>query len=78
MSPEIFGRQRLLGALAPMPTIVCGYFASIPTERHAAPMTGVVLGRVVKKEHAQRILAFLDQRVVARAQEVRRNLAEQP
>ena len=67
MSPEIFGRQ-LLGALAPMPTIVCGYFASISTERHAAPMTGVVLGRVVKKEHAQRILASPDQGVLARAQ----------
>ena len=76
--PGNFGRQRLLGALAPMPTIVCGYFASISTERHAAPMTGVVLGRIVKKEHTQRVLAFLDQREIARAQEVRRSLGEQP
>jgi hypothetical protein len=61
-----------------MSTIVCGDFASISTERHAAPMTRVVLGRVVKKEHAQRILAFLDQGVLAPAQEVHCSLAEQP
>jgi hypothetical protein len=58
-----------LRALAAMPTIVRSYFASITTDRHAAPMTGVVLGRIVKKEHTQRVLAFLDQREIARAQE---------
>src|SRR5207237_4462568 len=48
------------------------------TEGHAAPMTSVVLGRVVKKEHAQWVLAFLDQREIACAQEVCRSLGEQP
>jgi hypothetical protein len=50
-----------------MPPIVRSDFASITTERHAAPMAGVVLGRVVKKEHAQGVLAFLDQREIAHA-----------
>jgi hypothetical protein len=61
-----------------MSTIVRSYFASITTDSHAAPMTRVVLGRVIKKEHAQRVLTFLDQREIARAQEVSRSLGEQP
>jgi hypothetical protein len=50
-----------------MPPIVRRNFASITAESHATPMTSVVLGRVVEKEHAQRILAFLDQREIAHA-----------
>src|SRR6187399_928476 len=61
-----------------MPPIVRRDFASISTDRHAAPMTRVVLGRVVKEKHARRILTLLDQGVLARAQEVHRSLAEQP
>jgi hypothetical protein len=51
-----------------MSTIVRGYFASITTDGHAAPMTSVVLGLVIKKEHAQRVLTFLDKGEIARAQ----------
>lgn len=69
--------ERCLCALAPMPTVVRGYFVPIATETHAAPMTSVVLGRIIKEEHACRVLTFLDQRQIARAQQVARSLGEQ-
>ena len=50
-----------LRALAPMPTIVRSDFVAIATKTHAAPTTRVVLGRVIKKEHACGVLTFLDQ-----------------
>jgi hypothetical protein len=53
--------QRGLRALAPMPTIVRSDFVAIATQTHAAPTTRVVLGCVIKKEHARRVLTFLDQ-----------------
>jgi hypothetical protein len=57
---------------------VRGYFASITTDSHAAPMTSMVLSCVIKKEHAQRVLTFLDKGEIARAQEVSRSFGKQP
>jgi hypothetical protein len=34
--------------------------AAVAAERHAAPVPGMVLGRVVEEEHASRILTFFD------------------
>ena len=61
-----------------MPSVVSRDLASIATDAHAAPMTSVVLGRVIKKEDACRVLTFLDQREIARTQQVARSLGEQP
>ena len=65
-----------LRALGPPPAIVRGHFVAIAAETHAAPMTSMVLGRVVKKEDTGRILAFFNQREFARAEQVAGRLGE--
>ena len=59
-----------------MSVIVRGDFAAIAAEAHAAPVPGVVLGRVIKKEHARRVLALPNQLEIARAQQVAGRLGE--
>jgi hypothetical protein len=53
-----------------------GHFVAIAAKAHAAPMPSMVLRRVVKKQHAGRILAFLDQGRFARAEQLTGCLGE--
>jgi hypothetical protein len=44
---------------------MCRHFYPIATHLHAAPVTGVIFGRIVKVEDAGGIPAFFDQREVS-------------
>ena len=62
----------------PMPMVVSGDLAAVSAQTHAAPVSSMILGRVIKKEHALWILALLDQGEVASDQEIARCLGEEP
>lgn len=55
---------------------MCRHFHPIATHLHAAPVTGVVLGRIVKVENAGGISAFLDQCKVSPTEQVARGFRE--
>ena len=55
---------------------MCSYFDPVATDTHAAPMTGVILGCVMEKEHTDPVLTFFNEREIARAQQVARGLGE--
>src|SRR5262249_37161623 len=57
---------------------MCSHFDPVATDTHAAPMTGVILGCVMEKEHTDPVLTFFNEREIARAQQVARGLGEQP
>ena len=54
------------------------HFNPVATDTHAAPMARVIFRRVIKKEHAHRVLTLFNQRQLACAQQVTRGLGEQP
>ena len=65
-------RQTQLSAVLSPSSKVGGYFLSIPTELHTAPIASMVFGRVVKIKNTCRVFALLDQSEIRRTQQVTR------
>jgi hypothetical protein len=55
---------------------MCRHFYPIATRLHAAPVAGVVFGRIVKIQNAGGIPAFFDQRKVSPTEQVARDFGQ--